>query len=93
MKMDQKKTLRLRDKLPVVLLEDYDHRRALKKGRAWYRVAELAKEYNATASTILNWIRSGKLEGCVLCGVIHGRRPKIGGDDGQSDQSSTPENA
>lgn len=73
MKFDEDKKKRLRDRLPVVDIADGVRERM--KGREWFRVCTLARKEEVSTSTILNRIKSGKLEGCSMCGVIHARKP------------------
>lgn len=74
MASSKKKVNNLRDRLLVVDIEEAVRERV--EGHEWFRVARLAEDYEVSTSSILNWIKSGKLEGCVLCGMIHGREPK-----------------
>lgn len=74
MKMNEEKVSRLRDRLPIIDIAEGVCERD--KGREWLRVPNLAEKENVSTATILNRIRSGKLEGCVMCGLIHARPPQ-----------------
>jgi hypothetical protein len=88
MASNKKKVNNLRDKLPVVDIADAVQER--QNGHEWFRVSKLAKENEVSTSSILNWIKSGKLEGCTLCGMIHGRELKTS-IEGSNDENQTAE--
>lgn len=92
MKFDEKKKSRLRDQLPVVDISVAVRER--KAGREWFRVDAFAKSNNVSTTSVLNWIKSGKLEGCTVCGMIHARKPLIdqGGQNEETNPPTTVEN-
>jgi hypothetical protein len=45
------------------------------EGRPWFRADKLASMEGVSTSTIYTHIREDKLEGCLICGVVHARKP------------------
>jgi hypothetical protein len=84
--MDAKKKERLRNVLPAIDIgEAYREKKA---GREWLSAHDMAKVVRRTTSTIFNWIRKGKLEGCTVCGIIHARWPQSqGGSENEKPRS------
>lgn len=73
--MSPKQEKSLRDTLKTITLGEAAQDEAV--GKSWYRLSELVKEYNVSHTTIINWIKSEKLEGRVCLGVTVARaKPK-----------------
>lgn len=58
------------------------------EGRPWHRASELALTEGVSTSTIYTHIREDKLEGCLICGVVHARKPIGYGEPGNAESEA-----